>query len=138
MLYRYHPDVAFSALLGKTLTDITVNRDNDQIDFTASDDAKYAMYHKQDCCEYVSIKEVVGDIADLVGSPILQAEEVSQLSGDEGVPAPEDDYDSASYTWTFYKLATIKGSVTISWYGSSNGYYSEGVSFVRTDKGEED
>ena len=64
---------------------------------------------------------------NLIGSEILMAEEASNYCGEEGKLREYDD----SYTWTFYKLATIKGYVTIRWYGTSNGYYSENVDFEK-------
>lgn len=67
-------------------------------------------------------------MADLIGNPILLAEEVThEDKTPQGVEEPE--WSDESFTWTFYKLSTIKGSVTFRWYGSSNGYYSEEVEF---------
>lgn len=134
-------ETKFEDLLGKTLTSVVVNDDNDEIIFTVDDGTKYRMYHRQDCCESVSIEDINGDLNDLVGNPILVAEENSsseltpeQIVEKEKRKLEEGDnyYDwDESFTWTFYKLATIKGFVDIRWYGSSNGYYSESVDFVQ-------
>jgi len=109
----------FKELLGKTL--IHVEQLEDEMIFDCSDATKYRMYHEQDCCEDVTIEDITGDLQDLLGHPILLAEEVVE----------EADTEYGSETWTFYKLSTVKGSVTIRWYGESNGYYSESVDFER-------
>lgn len=121
--------IPFSTLLGKTLTRVEQTGD-DSITFTANTGERFLLYHRQGCCESVFIESVVGDLQDLVGHPITLAEEVT--SGDTNGPDldPLGKYDE-SYTWTFYKLATVKGYVDIRWYGTSNGYYSESVDFEK-------
>lgn len=118
----------FSDLMGKTLTKI----DNTayEVVFTTNTGEKFKLYHDQDCCERVEVEDINGEFDDLIGTPILLAEEVSNSHEDDIAVAPKEDWHE-SYTWTFYKLATIKGYVTIRWYGTSNGYYSERVSFAR-------
>jgi hypothetical protein len=73
----------------------------------------------------VTVEDIVGDLADLVGDPILVAEEATSDQNPDGVTKKYQD----SFTWTFYKFATRKGYVDIRWYGESNGYYSERVDF---------
>lgn len=117
-----------SNLIGKTLVRINgAERGSERIDFVTSDLQRFVMYHSRDCCESVDVEDIAGDIADLIGSPILLAEEVVSDAWPMDRPSPE--YEPESYTWTFYKLATIKGSVTVRWFGTSNGYYSERVYF---------
>ena len=43
-----------------------------------------------------------------------------------------DRYDE-SYTWTFYVLASKDHYIVLRWYGCSNGYYSESVSFYQEE-----
>lgn len=100
-------------MLGKVYTSVK-NNGNDELVFDGENNVKF--YHEQDCCEDVSIESIVGDLKDLENTPILQAEYVTECK-------ELDEYESQ--TWTFYKYATIKGSVTVRWLGESNGYYSE-------------
>jgi hypothetical protein len=117
-------EVAFSELIGKTLVKIERigGYDGEQIDFICEDGSIYRMGHHQDCCESVFVEDVCGELDDLIGRPILLAEEVSNHKTGEWDEAME---------WTFYKLATNKGYATIRWYGESNGYYSTSVSFEK-------
>ena len=116
--------INFSILIGKILKVLTINNDDDEIIFETIDNEKYKLFHDQDCCETVTIEDICGNLDDLIGSPLLIADERTN---------EHSDYDS-SFTWTFYEIATIKGSVTIRWYGESNGYYSEKVDFIKLNR----
>ena len=121
----YKEDIGIETLLNKTI--IEINNTGDEITFTTDDGNKYMMLHYQDCCEGVSVEDIVGNLEDLLNSPIIMAEEVVSSDNPDDIKKEYQD----SFTWTFYKLATVKGYVTIRWYGESNGYYSESVSFVK-------
>lgn len=111
-------------LIGKTFTSVKCV-DNELIFSNAYE--SYEFYHDQDCCEDVHIESIVGDLNDLVDNPILKAEESTSHENPVDFEVPQK-WGQDSFTWTFYKFATIKGYVDVRWYGESNGYYSEKVS----------
>ena len=115
----------FDELIGRTL--YKAEADGEELTLYLSDTNYVKFYHSQDCCESVYIEDICGDLNDLVGAPLLIAEEVSNYDADPKFEGEE------SYTWTFYKFATRKGYVDVRWYGSSNGYYSESVSVQVVD-----
>lgn len=116
----------FDEMIGVTMSDVSgASVGSEDMKFSGAGKT-FSFYHREDCRETVAIDEIHGDPSDLVGSPVLQAEEVSS----EGAPDPES---SESWTWTFYKFATNKGAVTIKWLGTSNGYYSESVEYKVSD-----
>jgi len=115
----------FDRMIGQVFDEVFISASEDELYFV-NDQMRVTFYHTQDCCEQVYIEDVVGDLRDLVGMPILLAESVTHKDETpEGLQEPSA-WDE-SYTWTFYKFATNRGSVTVRWYGSSNGYYSESV-----------
>ena len=118
-------------LLGKTIIKIVgMEEGSECIYIYTSDGAVYEMYHEQDCCESVSIDDVCGDVDDLVGVPLLVAEERTSNDNPENVSEEIIRYQD-SFTWTFYHFATSKGYLDLRWYGESNGYYSESVDFAK-------
>lgn len=123
-------DPAFSELLGRTLIAITGKVGSDEIVFYCDDGSVFKLYHIQDCGERVTVEDISGDLADLLDSPLRQAEEATSTAHPPGQVKTSD-----SFTYTFYRLTTMKGQVVIRWYGESNGYYSESVSFDEVNEG---
>ena len=109
-----------NSLLNMTALSIEGKEGGERLAFHLNNGTVVVFYHEQDCCESVWLGEISGDLNDLVGEPLIQAEVVS--TGDESDPET-DMY----FTWVFYKFATIKGSVTVRWNGQHNGYYSTAV-----------
>ena len=121
--YKYNK-VPFSDLLGETFQSVEYDKKNEEIIFMTNNFRKLKLYHDVDCCESVYVESIIGDLQDIVNSPITLAEETTGET-----PADYIDEIYESNTWTFYKLATVKGYVDIRWLGTSNGYYSESVEF---------
>ncbi len=119
--YEFYEEFKFEDLKGKTL--VKIEQDTaDWLYLTDSEGNKYRMYPDND----VWLEDVCGEFKDILNQEILLAECVEEYSTDNN----DDDYDECQQ-WTFYKLSTLKGSITLRWFGSSNGYYSIDVDFGR-------
>ncbi len=115
----------FKYLKGQTITGI--EHDKEEFIMTLDNGQRFKLYHAQECCETVELVEIIGDLKDIIGSPLTLCEEITEVGALNG-------YESLNgyehYTWTFYKLATTKGYVTLRWCGESSGFYSERVNFM--------
>ena len=86
----------FAVLKGLTIKSIIgASAGSEEILIETECGKTFKMHHEQDCCECVSIDSVVGDISDLIGVPILLAEE----SEGELPPKNEFGYTDESCTW---------------------------------------
>lgn len=145
--------INFSNCLKNKVLKKIKNNNNTELVFTTEDGDVYKLYHCQDCCEYVEIIDICGDLEDLIGHPLLEVLEASNkdLEKLEKIiidpiefiidklenPIKKELDSDVSCTWTFYKIRTIKGGVTIRWQGTSNGYYSEAVDFCKVITGDD-
>lgn len=114
--------VTIESMVGESFSQVEA-LDKKELVFRRTDGTYVRFHHYQDCCESVYIEDICGDLSDLVGSPILVAEQCTQEDTDQ-------KWDVGG--WTFYRFATVKGTVTVRWYGTSNGYYSISVSVEDT------
>jgi len=112
--------VPLTDIIGKTIKNVIVSNNKDEIIFVFTDDSEYMMFHYQDCCETVLIEDIDVDLKEFIGAEVydFKEEKNNQVS---------DAF--LTQKWTFYHFKTSKGSATIRWYGKSNGYYSVSVSF---------
>ncbi len=116
----------FSELQGLVLTEIVysynelLSRDEEPTVIFKSKDRKFIMAGDGDCCARAYLEDVCGDLQQLIGDPILLADGVANKMDQIGEKG-----------WFFYKLSTIKESVTMRWMYRSSGYegYSVKVSF---------
>lgn len=118
-------EVPFTVLNNKTIVDVSINARDSVVSFVTSENDVYYLCHIDECCEDVDLIDISGDLQSLIGQKILFAEEVSNDSD-----TPLDNLQD-SYTWTYYKLASRGGYITLSWFGISNGYYTESVSLYK-------
>ena len=107
-------EVNFNELEGKVIIDVI--KKDDSITFKTNKQT-YVLKHMQECCEDVIIDDICGDLKDLINETIIKAEKVTN----ENINEEEE----RCFTWTFFHISTLKTNITIKFYGTSNGYYSE-------------
>jgi hypothetical protein len=119
---------SFSDLVSHRILSINAIKGEAEVRLLLDDGRVFTMLHHQDCCESVYLEDICGDLDDLINAQVVDAREETQ----------NDENAGGFGTWTFYILGTTKGTVTLRWYGSSNGYYSESVDFCEAERTSEE
>jgi hypothetical protein len=110
-------ELDFRILIGEIINKIIKYKN--ALIFELNSGKNYAIMHCQDCCEEVYLEDIIGNLENLLNYPIILSEKETN-----NADPIKNEYDE-SHTWTFIKLSTYQGYVTLRFYGSSNGYYSE-------------
>ena len=130
--------VCFEYLKGKTIVEVLYDNkpvdledqkdevDVDTVRFVLDTGESLVLYHERECCESVWLSDVTGDWRYILNETILFAELTTSSRLTEGAD-PEEAWPDEYENWSFYKLATNRGFITLAWKGVSNGYYSTSV-----------
>ena len=119
----------YKEFIGETVSEVYVDDFKEYVIIAFESGKGVMLKHDQECCEEVVIDDINGDINDLAGQRILMFTEV--VSDGNNLPEEYRDIKIDNYsTWSFYTISTLKDDITIRWYGSSNGYYSEIVDVI--------
>ncbi len=110
-------------IVGATFKSVTVGPGNqpESVVFETEDGRTFQMYHEQDCCEYVYLKKIKGNVDSLIGRPVVKAS-VDYMHRGGGTET------------TFVIQVEKRGKVQFIWLGVSNGYYGETATFKETTK----
>lgn len=116
----------YAEFSGKTIQEIRgCKKHSDEVTIKFTDGTCLKFYHRQDCCETVLLEDFDATPEDLVNANIISIEERISYSNENEIK-PLNSWDE-SYTWSFYVIKTSKFTMTMRWYGESNGWYSETV-----------
>lgn len=103
-----YKDCNITDFIGLIFRKVYYDEDNAQLIFISNTSRKFKMLHYSDCCESVTLDDIIGELDFLIGVPILHA---ACVSNEE--------------QWTFYHINTKKGYVTLRWFSDSDWYSSE-------------
>lgn len=116
----------YTEFSGKTIQEIRgCKKHSDEVTIKFTDGTCLKFYHRQECCETVLFEDFDATPEDLVNAKIISIEERISNSNENEIK-PLNTLDK-SYTWSFYVIKTSKFTMTMRWYGESNGWYSETV-----------
>lgn len=113
-------------LIGKTLRNVIVDYENNEIELYFSDKTLATFFHKQDCCEDVRIKSSELEVSYLklhIGQTLTNCYLESKRE--------MINYGSETLTTLYFWFGSEL--VKIVWKGKSNGCYSEGVDLRLTE-----
>jgi hypothetical protein len=107
---------------GQTIKQVDgLEKYSEQVSIKMNSGECFVFYHSQSCCETVQLEDFDLEAEELEGAIVLDAYLETNSEDSTGIEYPN------SFTWSFYRIVTNKGTLCMRWLGKSNGYYSEEV-----------